>query len=313
MKKKSVKDRVTGYVSFRITGAEQRYRRLLKSPLFAALQRIKVRQDRYRISSRSAETAFYLLLALVPFLIFLISVFGLLSQSIPFRTDVLSILQNIIPDPVFSFISDILNEIAASQNITFLSVSMLGFIWASSKGFTVILEGLNQIYSTKKSVNPVLLRLLGLVFALLLVLALIVSAVLITFGDLLFTQIARGSGQMAFSGTMLHVIRYVVSFAFLLIIFSLLYFLASHRKGGYLRALPGAAFTAVSWILFSVGFSFYVNNFGVVAKLYGSLTSIIILMFWLYFCSMTILIGGILHELILAHYIARKISEHPDL
>lgn len=307
MKNKSVKSRVMTFMSPKVALGQEKYRRLSKSPLYVVLQKILHRLDLYRISSRSAETAFYLLLALLPFMIFLISLFGILSQSIPFRTDVLMALQGIIPDPVFDYISDILNELVSSQNITFLSVSMIGFIWASSKGFTVILRGLNHIYSTEKSANPILLRLLGLLFAVLLVLSLIISAGMITFGDLLFQQIARWSGQDIFSGTFLHVIRYAGSFTFLLVIFSLLYYLASLRKGGFMRAIPGAAFTAVSWILFSYGFSFYVNNFGAMDRLYGSLTSIIILMFWLYFCSMMILTGGIIHELILERYFPGKI------
>ena len=291
----------------RITQSGQsRYRRLSKRPIFAVSQKIKIRLNRYRISSRSAEISFYLLLALVPFMIFLISLFGLLSQSIPFRTDVLLVLQDIMPAPVFGFLSDIINEISSSQNITFMSASMLGFLWASSKGLTVILQGLNQIYSFKKTVNAVLLRILGLGFALLLVLSLIVSAVLITFGDLLFRQIAIWSGQTVFSGTYLHIIRYIVSFVFLQLVFSLLYYLASYRRGGLFRAIIPAACTSACWILFSVGFSWYVNNFGLFTKLYGSLASIIILMIWLYFCSMTILTGGIIHEFILERYISRK-------
>ena len=311
MRIKSVKDRITLYLTPRIAAGQGRYLRLSKSPAFAVMQKIQLRLDRYRISSRSAETAFYLLMALVPFMIFFISLFGLLSQSLPFRTDVLLVLQNIIPAPVFLVISDIITEVADSQNITFMSFSMLGFVWASSKGFTVILQSLNRIYSTKKTANPILLRLLGVVFALLVVVSLVVTAALITFGDLLFRQIASWSGRTIFSGTFLSISRYAVSFIFLLIVFSLLDFLASHRKGGFLRAMPGAVFTAVSWIVFSFGFSFYVNNVGQIAKLYGSLTSIIILMLWLYFCSMTIMIGAIIHELILERYASGKIRHSP--
>lgn len=312
MKNKSVRSRFINYVSGKVTYGQGRYQRLSQKPLFSVVQKILLRLNRYRISGKSAETAFYLLMALVPFMIFFISLFGLLSQSLPFRGDVLFVMRDIMPEPVFSYISSILDEIKISQNITFLSFSMLGFIWASSKGFTVILQGLNQIYSGKsvrKPVNPILLRFLGLGFAVLIVLSLLVSAVLITFGDLLFQQISSSSGQTAFSGTFAQISRYVVSFVFLLIVFSLLFYLASHRKGRFIRAVPGASFTAGSWILFSVVFSWYVNNYGIFAKVYGSLTSIILLMFWLYFCIMMILTGGIIHELILERYIRKNNME----
>jgi len=106
-------------MSRKTSSGKVHYLRLTKSRSFTVAQKIRIRLERYRISSRSAETAFYLLLALVPFLIFLISIFGLLSESIPFRTDVLLVLQDIMPAPVFSFILDILSEIAASRNVTF--------------------------------------------------------------------------------------------------------------------------------------------------------------------------------------------------
>lgn len=312
MKNKSPGTRFKTYISGKITTGRVRYQRLSQKPLFSVMQKIQLRLDRYRISGKSAETAFYLLLALVPFMIFIISLFGLLSQTVSFRGDVFYVMRDIMPEPVFIYISSILDEIRISQNITFLSFSMLGFVWASSKGFTVILQGLNQIYSSKaslKPVNPFLLRFLGLGFALLIVLSLIVSAVLITFGDLLFQLMSSWSGQTAFSGTFVQITRYVVSFLFLLIVFSLLFYLASHRKGRFFRALPGASFTAGSWILFSVVFSWYVNNYGIFARIYGSLTSIIILMFWLYFCIMMILTGAIIHELILERLIQKNNPE----
>ena len=58
-------------------------------------------------------------------------------------------------------------------------------------------------------------------------------------------------------------------------------------------ALPaGAAFSAAGWVLFSFFFSVFVENFSNYATIYGSLTAIIILMMWLYFCMYILLIGG---------------------
>lgn len=277
-------------------------------PPFSIVQKVLIRLQRYRIASRSSETAFYLLLALFPFLIFAVSLFGLLSQSLPFRQDILTSLAGVVPAPVFDFLSDILDELVASRNITFMSFSMLGFIWAASQGFSIILQGLNMIYSARKPLHPVILRLLGLLFAILLVLAILVTMAFVTFGDLLFRQIAASSGQDIFRGSFLLFLRYLFSFLFLLLIFSLLYYLACRRKGGFLRAMPGGAFTSCCWLLFSYAFSWYVNNFGRYAKLYGSLAGFIILMFWLYFCSMMILAGGILHQLLLERQRAKRIA-----
>lgn len=255
--------------------------------------------NRYNVSSRSAEIAFYLLLALFPFMIFLISLLGLMGSSVLINPGVLSSLRGIMPDAVYSIINTILHDIVSSQNITFLSFSMLGVIWAASKGFSVILKGLNQIYHTGKPVSSILLRLFGLIFAILLVATVLIIMLLVTFGDLLFEQLAVWSGMDFLAGTLLQIGRYAFSFLLLLIIFSLLYHLVSRRKGSYRQTLPAAAFTASSWLVFSGVFSWYLNIFGSFSRLYGSLAGIMILMLWLYFCSIVILTGGIIHESII--------------
>jgi len=64
--------------------------------------------------------------------------------------------------------------------------------------------------------------------------------------------------------------------------------------------MPGAVLTSLFWILFSMLFAYYVNNYGNYSKLYGSIGVIIVLMLWLQITSTTILLGGELNAL-LAH------------
>jgi membrane protein len=253
------------------------------------------------VTGRSAEIAFFLLLAIFPFMISVISLLGLVGSSSFIHPEILTSLRGIIPDAVYSILNSILQEIASSQNITFLSFSMLGVIWAASKGFSVILRGLSQIYHTGNPVSSLILRLLGLLFAFVMILTVLLVMILITFGDLLFNQLAVWSGLDFLAGTLLQFGRYAFSFIFLLLIFSLLYYLVSKRKARYRLSIPAAAFTAASWLIFSGVFSWYLNNFARYARLYGSLASIMILMLWLYFCSIVILTGGIIHEKIIEY------------
>lgn len=257
------------------------------------------RFGRYSITSRAAEISYYLMLAIFPFIIILISLFGVIGRSTLIHQDILISLQGLIPDAVYSILGTIINEIAASQNVTILSAGTIGLIWASSKGFSVILRGLNHIYRTGKPMSGILLRLLGLIFALLLVLSILLTMLLITFGDLLFDQLAFWSGMDFLSGNLLQVGRYLVSFLFLVLIFSLIYHLVSGRKCKYRWALPPAVFAAVFWIFVSLAFSWYLNNFNRYTTLYGSIGGIMILMLWLYVCSIMILTGGIIHEIII--------------
>ena len=275
------------------------WQRLQKIPGFNFVRDWVIRFRDYRVTSRAAEISYYLMLAIFPFIIILISLFGVIGRSTLIHQDILISLQGLIPDAVYSILGTIINEIAASQNVTILSAGTIGLIWASSKGFSVILRGLNHIYRTGKPMSGILLRLLGLIFALLLVLSILLTMLLITFGDLLFDQLAFWSGMDFLSGNLLQAGRYLVSFLFLVLIFSLIYHLVSGRKCKYRWALPPAVFAAVFWIFVSLAFSWYLNNFNRYTTLYGSIGGIMILMLWLYVCSIMILTGGIIHEIII--------------
>ena len=275
------------------------WQRLHKLPGFYFVRDWVIRFRDYRVTSRAAEISYYLMLAIFPFIIILISLFGVIGRSTLIHQDILISLQGLIPDAVYSILGTIINEIAASQNVTILSAGTIGLIWASSKGFSVILRGLNHIYRTGKPMSGILLRLLGLIFALLLVLSILLTMLLITFGDLLFDQLAFWSGMDFLSGNLLQIGRYLVSFLFLILIFSLIYHLVSGRKCKYRWALPPAIFAAVFWIFVSLAFSWYLNNFNRYTTLYGSIGGIMILMLWLYVCSIMILTGGIIHEIII--------------
>lgn len=56
--------------------------------------------------------------------------------------------------------------------------------------------------------------------------------------------------------------------------------------------MPGAVVATLGWLITSLGFSYYVNNFANYSRFYGSLGAIIILLTWLYLSSMIVLIGG---------------------
>ena len=59
-----------------------------------------------------------------------------------------------------------------------------------------------------------------------------------------------------------------------------------------MKQLPGAVFAAIGWMVVSWVFSVYVDVFEGFSTMYGSLTTIVLIMLWMYFCMYCILIGG---------------------
>jgi len=87
-------------------------------------------------------------------------------------------------------------------------------------------------------------------------------------------------------------LQYVTPLVILIAVFTALYWIAPNRQIKIREAFPGAVFATIGWLLTSLAFSFYVNNFGNFTKTYGSLGGIIILLTWLYFSSIIIMVGG---------------------
>ena len=65
-----------------------------------------------------------------------------------------------------------------------------------------------------------------------------------------------------------------------------------NHKVNLISQIPGAVFAAVTWYVLSYIFSIYLNIFTSFSVIYGSLTSIILLMIWVYWCMYAILIGA---------------------
>ena len=277
---------------------DQGMARLEKSPRWCVIPRFLRLYDKHRVSSLAAEIAYYLLLAIFPFIIFVISLIGFIGSSSFLSPSSLDQLQELFPAPVFSLFHAFLETLVASKSLTLLSFSMLGIIWSASSGFSVLINGLLRIHGRVQRLNLLQMRGLGLLMTLFLVLALVITMVLVTFGGLLLDQLATLTGIPVLAGPMLAVVRYLAAFVFLSLFFALLYYLVARRPVRFLRILPGSVFSSLAWLLLSQGFSWYVAAFDRYTIVYGSLAGMIILMLWFYFCSMVMLTGGIVNVLL---------------
>jgi membrane protein len=87
------------------------------------------------------------------------------------------------------------------------------------------------------------------------------------------------------------VIKWIVIIIILFNAISFLYYLAPARKARFRFISAGSTLATLLFILTSLGFSAYVNNFDNYNKLYGSMGTILVILLWLYLNSITILIG----------------------
>ncbi len=245
----------------------------------------KLRKD--RADAYAAQSAFFTVLSAIPFLMLLLSV----VQYIPVTQTVLDkILNNYIPDNLKVFVGGIFQELY-TKSPALVSVTAVATIWISAKGIQALTAGLNSVYEIEETRPWILLRFRAAINTVLMVASVVILMLLVVFGNRLEQLLLNHAPVIGQAMSVFISNRLLIMTVLLILVFDIFYVALPNRRASLLSQLPGAVLCAVSWLLFSYGFSIYVNYFNGLS-MYGSLTTLILIMMWLYFCMYFILICG---------------------
>lgn len=247
--------------------------------------------------STSAEVAFFMLLSLFPFLIFLINLLSF--TAIESLVDNLEILSEIMPLNAYLILKEIIKQAIAHRNGTLLSFGMLFTLWSSTSGVTTLIKGINRAYDQEETRPFWRIIIIALYITIELALAIIFSLLLIVFGKILGKYILNSLGLSRIFLTIWNYIRFLIAFIGIFFIFTSLYHHTPNKKLSLKESIPGAILASIGIVTISIGFSFYANNFGNYADLYGSLAGIIVLQTWIYISSIVFLFGAEINSMYL--------------
>ncbi len=249
-------------------------------------------------AAHASSAAFFIFLSIFPLLMILCSILPYTPLTIG---NIISALDEVVPDFVNPIVHSMVNE-AYSSSIAVFSFSIILALWSSAKGMMAVVKGLNAAEEVTETRNYFRLRLRCIIYTVMLVILMLLLVVAGVFGRPIVNMIVEKLPKAKLITDFILNVRYVFSFALLIIVFSLMYTYLPNKKNNFVTKIPGALFTALGWILFSWGFSVYISYFGNFS-MYGSLTTLVLLMLWLYFC-MTILLLGAEINIFLHDYIA---------
>lgn len=241
------------------------------------------------VAGLSAQLAYYFLLSIFPFFIFAFTLLGYLPIS---TNGVLQVIEQFTPGKVTEALENTLGQFLNTKRGGLLFISFIGTIWTASSGINALIWALNKAYDAPQERAWWLTRIMSILFTFGMVVAILITLLLPVFGKLIEVYIIQALNLDEPAFFIWSIIRWVVSLVFLVLLFSLVYYFAPNRKVPWRQVLYGAGFAAIGWIIVSLGFSFYVNNFANYSLMYGSLGGIIVLMTWFYLSAMIIIIGG---------------------
>jgi membrane protein len=259
--------------------------------MFAVLKRVKAEVKDDNVSLLAAGVAFYAMLAIFPAIIAVVTVYGMVADPDQVKTQVGEFAKS-LPSGADQLLTTQLTSVvnAGRQALSIgLVLSLLALFWSVSSGVQGLVKSLNVIYDEKESRGFVKLRGLSLLLTLGAIVVAVVALALITVFPSAIDRLGLGqAGQVAAS-----VARWVVLAVLVLLALGVVYRLGPDRANPRWRWVSsGAVVALVLWLLGSVGFSYYVDNFGKYNQTYGAMAAVIILLLWLFLSAFAVLLGA---------------------
>src|SRR5919197_2563595 len=244
-----------------------------------------------RVIVVAAGVTFYSVLALFPAVAALVALYGLFADPTTI-TSHLDSIAGLVPGGAIEVMRDqimrVTSQGSTTLGLTFI-VSLLVSLWSANAGMKSLFDALNLVYNESEERGFFKLNLVSLAFTLL-----TIVFVLVAMGALVVVPIALNLlGLGGATELVVKIARWPALFIVATLALALLYRYGPSREKARWRWLTwGSVFAAVGWLVVSILFSWYAENFGNYNKTYGSLGAIIAFMFWLWLSIIVVLVGG---------------------
>lgn len=236
------------------------------------------------------QLAFFLFMSLIP----LAALIGAIASTLSIPVESLKQTMNGMPKEAVDFIIQIINNKGLNFNISVFFIS--AFILASNGPHSMIITS-NEIYKIQ-SRNIIARRIKAIMMTFVMVGLFFVLFLIPIFGDYIFEMIKNNiydESLIQFLYLIYQLIKYPVLLIILHFNIKLLYVIAPDDHIESMTTTQGAIFTTVGWIIATEIYSFYIGAFTSYDKFYGSISSIIILLLWIYILSYIFVLGMIIN------------------
>lgn len=266
---------------------ERLWARLSRYRVFRFGERLVRGYLNHDVGKSSAALAYYLLFSFFPFLIFVSTLVGFLELE-PLS---LNTLHNLLPREVIELINAYLLHVTQLKSGNLLAVSLIVSLWLPIRAVDSLMRAVNTAYGVKAPRPTIRHQIVVVLFTLFLMAVVLGTLVLLLVGRGVLTFLARYFLVIGPFIGLWNMLRFPLMAAAFFLALGALYWVAPGITGPRRRVFPGAAAALASWLVFSLGFSFYVEHIANYSVLYGALGGIVVLLLWLY-ATATVLIMG---------------------
>lgn len=265
-----------------------------KSVLRQTLRLLFTNLFEHNVGKSAAALAYYLLFALFPLLIFASNLLGLLDLNI---NAVTASLSHFMPKDVVALVENYLDYVSHTSSKTLLWFALVFSIWFPMRAVKGLMLDVRKAYHLGNPKKLIRYEIRQLIYTVVFLIVIAVTLFLSTMGEnilsLIFEYFPKNAPKI--SGYLLNIwqyVRFIPAGILMFVALGTLYAMSMDEKQKFRTFLPGITLALFGWMIVSIGFSFYVENFASYSIIYGTLGTVIILMVWLYMTSLILIIGA---------------------
>ncbi|HZL76193.1 MAG TPA: YihY/virulence factor BrkB family protein [Bacteroidales bacterium] len=241
--------------------------------------------------TRASAIAFNLLMVLIPATVFLFTLIPFIPIQ-NFHEELIKLFESILPVNAFSFLETTIVDVITRKSTGFLFFMFVATIVFSTNGIHAIINAFVVSSHSFKPRSWVNQRKISVILLLIGILMIGLAGFMVIFGKTAITRlVGLGIIERHLVIFMLILLKWIIVILLMLLAISFLYYFAPAIKSDFRFISPGSIVATILFIITSLGFSAYVNNFGQYNKLYGWIGTLIVILVWLYLNSIALLIG----------------------
>ncbi len=238
----------------------------------------------------AAALAFQALFSIFPFLIVLIALLGFFDMM-QFFDWVRQQMSLLLPDEAMAQVDMVIEEVQQPRG-GLLSIGLIVALWVASGAMRVTINALNVVYKVKEGRPFWKLYPLSILYTLCIAGMLIAAAILMVLGPQIMQWLAEQIGIEKFFVTLWTWLRLPVALILFMVAVAFVYYIAPDVEQKIRFITPGSILSVLVWILTSMGFGFYIQNFADYSAVYGSIGTVIVLMMYFYISAAVLLFGA---------------------
>lgn len=251
--------------------------------------------NKNNIDEHAAGCAYYTILAFIPIIMLILTLIKYIgldenALSLIFNENIPS---NILNDAVIGIVKEVY-----SKSVGTITISAIFILWSAGKGFFALCKGLSAAYEIEEKNEFVKFRIRGVIYTIVFIISVVLTLLLLVFGNSINQVLQEKFNIFSKAINLLLKSKFLISIISLTFIFMIMYKFIPKHKVKLKNQIIGAVIAAIACNIISIFYAVYVQVFTGFSIMYGSLTTIVLAMMWVYGCMYSILLGASINKII---------------